>query len=268
MKNQFMRGSREYNQEKLARIKEKMQPRQDIMQVCLAGHKITQKFTESPETRRKFCQCGQPTTTTCGKCNASIIGEVHYPGVIGGSKDMEVPRTCHNCGAAYPWADEAKAFLESSVGDADISKLTLNADLKEVIQQRLDEAFICLNNNAPLAAIILCGSAVEGMLSAYANNNQQAYNQAASAPKTKDKTSGKAKVKPLGEWHLVDLINVAKEVGHINEDAKKYSDSLREFRNYVHPTKQIQEAHKPDIHSATMAYHTTKLIITRLGEVK
>jgi hypothetical protein len=198
-------------------------PHQDTMQVCLSGHKITGHYEENPESRRERCA---------------------------------------NCGEPFPWSKaEEKEFLAKDYGTADISKLLIDDDLKNIIQDRLDEAELCLRARAPLSAVIACGSAVEGMLYAYACNNMKLYNQAKAAPKDKN-----GKVRPFDDWTLEDLINVAKEVSHIDEGAKKFAQPLRDFRNYVHPRQQLKEAFNPDLAMAEVCYQVAKLIISNLEQ--
>jgi hypothetical protein len=52
----------------------------------------------------------------------------------------------------------------------------------------------------------------------------------------------KAKSPPdLHFWDLVDLVDVAKEIGLLNKSVGHLSHGLREFRNLVHPGKQVRE---------------------------
>lgn len=78
----------------------------DTMQVCLNGHKITDRYYRSPEHRQKFCEkCGEETITECQECGTEIRGYYHVEGVISPSS-TDVPEFCHECGAAYPWVTE------------------------------------------------------------------------------------------------------------------------------------------------------------------
>ena len=81
---------------------------------------------------------------------------------------------------------------------------------------------------APLAAIFLAGSTLEGILLNTAINNPRAFNQSLSAPKDKE-----GKILKLNDWKLSQLIDVACEIGLLDLDIKKFSHSLRDFRNYI-----------------------------------
>jgi hypothetical protein len=248
--------------EKLERIAALSQPYQDTMQVCLDGHKITGRYDRSPQNRRDHCAtCGKPTIINCPKCGAKIKGFMWYPHVVS-SDDTKVPVFCDSCGEPYPWSKTEEAeFLAADFGSADASKLLIDDDVKKIIQSRLDDAGTCLKAKTAMPVVFSCGSAVEGMLFADASNNQKLYNTAVAAPK--DKTG---KVKPLADWSLENLINVAKEVGRIGESAKNFAQPLRDFRNYIHPREQLKSGFNPDLETAKVCYQVTKLIISNLEQ--
>ena len=75
----------------------------DVMQVCLNGHQITDRYKKSPERRQDFCEkCGSETIIECQNCGEEIQGDYHVEGVIAPSS-TEVPDYCHGCGEPYPW---------------------------------------------------------------------------------------------------------------------------------------------------------------------
>ena len=75
----------------------------DVMQVCLQGHKITERYQSSPEHRQDYCEdCGSETITSCQECGAEIEGHYDVEGVVAPS-DKDVTSYCHDCGEPYPW---------------------------------------------------------------------------------------------------------------------------------------------------------------------
>lgn len=96
----------------------------DVMQVCLNGHKITDSYNKYPRHRQSACdECGNETIHTCPECGTAIRGKYHVDGAFGfGGPDT--PEHCHDCGAPYPWADEAESFIDvtSSVLDDELSE--------------------------------------------------------------------------------------------------------------------------------------------------
>lgn len=93
------------------------------------------------------------------------------------------------------------------------------------------------------------GAALEAVLLAVANCFPDEALTSAAAPRRKDGT-----VKPLAEWSLADLVNVAKERAWLptglspdeNGDSAKwhigdYADALRQLRNLVHPIRYAMD---------------------------
>ena len=77
----------------------------DTAQICLNGHQIVVSIKDYPERMSLFCgQCGEPTITTCKKCNAEIRGRWVRPWAQLELKTVP-PGFCHNCGSPYPWTE-------------------------------------------------------------------------------------------------------------------------------------------------------------------
>jgi hypothetical protein len=147
-------------------------------------------------------------------------------------------------------------FLESLNG------LNVDSALLAVLEQRLTEIQQAMKAGASLAAILLCGSTLEGLLLDVASKNPRHFNQALSAPKLNDQ------VRPLYEWTLESLINVAYEVKVISLDVKKYSHSLRDFRNFIHPRQQAASGFIPDHHTARISWQVLQAAIADLRRAR
>ena len=145
----------------------------------------------------------------------------------------------------------------------DTLKLNLSPEYLDIIEQRINEIEICLKNDAPLAAIFLCGSVLEGLLLSYANKYPKIFNSAKSAPKDKS-----GEIKKFQNWTLNNFIDVAYEIGIFGLDVKKYSQSLREFRNYIHPNEQLKSKFKPDKNTAAISWQVLKAAIANLSEME
>ena len=124
----------------------------------------------------------------------------------------------------------------------DFLNLKLEPGLGEILADRWDEAQKCLNAEAHLAATIVMGSMLEGMLLAVLQKFPQEANKSKAAPHD-PRTD---KVRYFGDWALSDMINVAHEVGWLDLDVKKFSHALREFRNLIHPYQQMVVKTFPD----------------------
>jgi len=117
----------------------------------------------------------------------------------------------------------------------DFLNLKLEPGLGEILADRWSQAQKCLNAEAWLAATIIMGSMLEGMLLAVLQKFLGEANACKSAP-IDPRT---CKVKYFADWSLSDMINVAHEANWIDLDGKKFSHSLREFRNLIHPYQQM-----------------------------
>jgi hypothetical protein len=86
----------------------------DVAQVCTNGHVVNASAQKYPQHNEKFCsKCGAPTLLACERCQASIRGEYHVPGVVGFSGMKVAPAYCHECGGPYSWTESRlKALAE------------------------------------------------------------------------------------------------------------------------------------------------------------
>lgn len=157
-----------------------------------------------------------------------------------------------------PTIDE---FLNKEFSEIPIDRLGLDGPITNIIQIRLDEIKKCLESGAYLAAIFLCGSTLEGVLLGIAAKHAKAFNQTIAAPKDK-----KGKVKAFPDWTLSNFIDVAHELKLLHEDVKKYSHTLRDFRNYIHPYQQLSSQFNPTKHTAKISWQVLKVAFHQLVE--
>lgn len=120
----------------------------------------------------------------------------------------------------------------------DFAKLIPDPEMQAILRRRWKETLICREHGADLAAIVLMGSLLEALLLARANRlgDFSKLFKAAAAPK--DRKSGDPK--PLKEWTLRNYIDVAHELGWITKSAKDVGEVLRDYRNYIHPEKELK----------------------------
>ncbi len=140
-------------------------------------------------------------------------------------------------------------FPENDISNIDISKLGADTEFNKIIQSRFNEIQITIENKAPLATIVLCGSVLEGILLSVAKNNMKVFNRSSSVPKDKSGNN-----KNISNWTLEDLINVSHNIDLIDISIKEFSKSLKEFRNYIHPRKQIETKFNPTDETADICY--------------
>ena len=150
-------------------------------------------------------------------------------------------------------------FLNQEFKDISLDKLKLDSQITEVLKQRIAEIKNCLQSKSALATIFLCGSTLEGILLGIAINNNKIFNSAKSSPKDSSQ-----KVLKFKDWTLSNLIDVAKETGFLDEDVKKFSHALRNFRNYIHPYQQASTNFNPNEHTAKICFQVLKATIHQI----
>lgn len=154
-------------------------------------------------------------------------------------------------------------FINQEFDETSIYDLNLDGFISDVLNLRIQEIKANLKANAPLSAIVIIGSTLEGILLGFASKNPKDFNQAKAAPKDKE-----GKTKYHQDWSLSNFIDVAYELRFIQEDVKKFSHILRDFRNYIHPYEQMTSGFNPDIHTAKLCWNVLKVAMIQLAKNK
>jgi len=151
-----------------------------------------------------------------------------------------------------------------SVSDAppQFSKLVSDPRMQEILRRRWVECTACLDARIPLAATVMMGGLLEGLLLARINQepNKAAIFTAKNAPK--EKKTGTAL--SLRDWGLSDFIAVAHELKWISVSAKDVGIVLRDYRNYIHPQKQFSHGIDLAPEDALILWGVTKSISIQL----
>jgi hypothetical protein len=128
--------------------------------------------------------------------------------------------------------------------------LKIEPGLGEILGERWNETQKCFDKGAFLAATILMGTMLEGILLAVLQRFPKEANTSKIAPI--DSKTGK--VKYFAEWSLSEMINVAHDIGWLDLDVKKFSHSLRDFRNIIHPYQQMLLKTFPDVDTCGISW--------------
>ena len=109
--------------------------------------------------------------------------------------------------------------------------------MQTILIARWNESVACIMADAPLAATVMMGGLLEALLLARVNSegNKESVFRAAHAPKDKDA----GKTLPLNKWTLRHYIDVAHELHWISQTARDVGEVLGDYRNYIHPYKQL-----------------------------
>lgn len=109
------------------------------------------------------------------------------------------------------------------------------------LRYRWEEASRCIQARAWLAASTLYGSIVEAVLVDALSRNKEVAFRSPKAPR--DKSGVITKVE---KWRLETLLDVACDLGWIDMSLGRYGHALRDLRNQIHASKQLQERSNPN----------------------
>ena len=99
------------------------------------------------------------------------------------------------------------------------------------------------------SVIILAGGAIEGILLDLLLQHTSQAAATKQAPK-----------KDLMEWDLVDLIRAARELKLVTGAVDKLSDAVRDYRNLVHPGKEVRDDVKFGASEARVAMEVLSIL--------
>lgn len=111
-----------------------------------------------------------------------------------------------------------------------------------------------IHNSEWKAATVLAGSVIEALLLWALSKDPNAARAATVAPKKND----------LKDWHLFELIQVAKELKLIGDQSAKQADLARDFRNLIHPAVAERARMKCDRPTAFGAFAGMDLVAADL----
>lgn len=128
-----------------------------------------------------------------------------------------------------------------------MSQVVVDPQFAKILQGRLDEARTCTNNGCHVAAIIILGSLLEGVL-------LDAIRTRLRLPESQ-----------LKHKSLHDLIELAGKYGFIGVDVPKFCHALRDYRNLVHPHLQVRMNHSPDRDTVEMCWPVVNATLNDLA---
>lgn len=69
----------------------------------------------------------------------------------------------------------------------------------------------------------------------------------------------------LEKWRLCDWIDVLTQIRLLSPNVKHFGHALREFRNHVHPEKELDWGFCSDEHTARISFHVVAAALTDLA---
>jgi len=144
----------------------------------------------------------------------------------------------------------------------EFNRLVHDSSLAFILAFRWDEAQRCARASAYLSAVVMMGSVLEGVLLHKVEQDFKTANQAKSSPRDRE-----GKPRPIQEWSLASLIDVAHEVRWLQGDVKRFSHALRESRNMVHPYVERVQGDRPDEHTCAICWQVVRAAVADLLEM-
>ena len=156
------------------------------------------------------------------------------------------------------------APLATSDTPPDFSPIIQDARMKSILEDRWKECSACLRAGAPLSATVMMGGLLEAFLLARINAepNKDRVFKAKAAP-VSHKTK---KTLPLSEWTLRHYLDVAHELRWISRSAKDIGAVLRDYRNYIHPHKELSHGITLHEKDAALFWEISKSVSKQLIE--
>lgn len=144
----------------------------------------------------------------------------------------------------------------------DFSSLAGNQQMRDILTRRWNECAKCVKAEAHLAAIVMMGGLLEALFVARANKmpDKTPLTSAKNAPK--DKATGKST--NYQDWMLDSYIKVGFELKWITESAKDLADNLKEYRNFVHPAKELRYGVTLGFNDSSIFWQVTKALARQL----
>jgi hypothetical protein len=130
--------------------------------------------------------------------------------------------------------------------------------MREVLGRRWQECARCISADAPLAATVMMGGLLETLLLARVHRHKKKGEVFGASSAPRDRRTGKTL--QLTEWTLRNYIDVAHELGWISTSARDVGEVLRDYRNYVHPHKELSHGIALSKADASLFWQISKAI--------
>jgi hypothetical protein len=141
--------------------------------------------------------------------------------------------------------------------------LDIEPVIADLLMKRWEEAEKCVHAGAHLAAIIIMGSLLEGLILAVLQRKSKQVNKSEAAPRH----YGSGKVKKFYKWTLNEMIEFAYNEKWIDLDVHRFSHALKGFRNLIHPYEQMSLNVFPDEDTSNICWLVVQATVNDLAKV-
>ncbi len=131
-----------------------------------------------------------------------------------------------------------------------------NSEFRNIIERDFSEIQRAFISECWKAVIILCGGAIEAVLADLLMANSVQAMASAKAPNQQDIT----------RWGLSTLIEVCVDLKLVTQGVEKLSYPIREYRNLVHPGRELREKLVFDGEEARIAVEVLNIVFRDLSQ--
>lgn len=140
-------------------------------------------------------------------------------------------------------------------------------EVRVVLEDYYAQARKAESANSYLGAVVGCGAVAEGVLTWALKRNESGARAALTGVLARDswRCNKPSPHKPIENWPLEILVEVAKEMGVLDDDAKQTCETIRNYRNLVHPYKRVNGSPRFDASLEQSAFRAIERIVQALG---
>ena len=143
----------------------------------------------------------------------------------------------------------------------------VDANLRKIIERDYRELRIkVFPSGAWKSSVVLAGSILEGLLFDKLTADPVLKSKVLAWPSAPKDRTGRVEDIDAGDWKLIHLINAAEAFGVLSTERVKAIDQvLRDYRNFVHPKKEIKSKHECTEAEAFMSIGALEGVINTLN---
>jgi hypothetical protein len=131
-----------------------------------------------------------------------------------------------------------------------------DSEIRKILERDYLEIQRALVSSCWKSVIILSGGVIEAILLDLLQKNLAKAKASSKAP---------ASNPDITKWDLADLINVSVDLGLVSGGVEKLSNSVREYRNLIHPGNEIRKKLKFDAEEARIAFEVLGIVCRDLS---
>ncbi len=155
---------------------------------------------------------------------------------------------------------DEETFLMREYGKISLDGLDLDHFLEQSLSNRINEVHKIFQSRCYFATVIMIGGILEGLLLHAVDKHFNVLDSVKGVPRNQQNGT----IKNIENWKLFELIEVSVELKLVRQNVSKFSHSLREFRNYIHPSLENKMQFSPDERTAKICMLVLKDVIDGL----